>query len=109
MLDWSESAERLDSASLMSHLTAIGLASEATQVIAASSTECAAPGTMPAQAGEVWWHFFGLMNASRLDEEIAQAQRDFDREPAAAQRRLIGLGTAKEALTRDEQEMEAEP
>ena len=53
MSDWFDSAELLDSAGLMSHLTAIGLADDAAQVIAGSSTECAAPGTMPAQAEEV--------------------------------------------------------
>jgi DNA primase len=111
MLDWSESAQRLDSAGLMSHLTAIGLAAEATQVIAGSSTECAAPGTMPAQAEEVWWHFFGLMHRSRLDEEVAQAVHDFMRRPddTAAQRRVMSLRAAQEALNRGEQEMEAEP
>jgi DNA primase len=109
MLDWSEGAELLDSASLMSHLTAIGLAAEAAQTIAASTTKCAAPGAMPAQAEEVWWHFFGLMRGSSLDADIAQAKRDFDREPAAAQRRLIGLGSAKEALTQDDLGTETEP
>jgi DNA primase len=111
MLDWSECAELLDSAGLMSHLTAIGLAAEATQVVAASSTECAAPSTMPAQAEEVWWHFFGLMHRGRLDEEVVQAVHDFMRRPddTAAQRRVMSLRAAQEALNRGEQEMEAEP
>ena len=111
MLDWAAGAELLDSAGLMSHLTAIGLAGEATQALSASSTECAAPSAMPAEAEEGWWHFFGLMHRSRLDEEVAQAVHDFMRRPddTAAQRRVMSLRAAQEALNRGEQEMETEP
>ncbi len=110
MLDWAAGAELLDSAGLMSHLTAIGLAGEATQALSASSTECAAPSAMPAEAEEGWWHFFGLMHRSRLDEEVAQAVHDFMRRPddTAAQRRVMSLRAAQEALNRGEQEMETE-
>ncbi len=111
MLDWAAGAELLDSAGLMSHLTAVGLAGEAAQALAASSTECAAPSAMPAEAEEGWWHFFGLMHRSRLDEEVAQAVHDFMRRPddEAAQRRVMSLRAAQEALNRGEQEMETEP
>jgi hypothetical protein len=66
---------------------------------------------MPAQAEEVWWHFFGLMHRGRLDEEVVQAVHDFMRRPddTAAQRRVMSLRAAQEALNRGEQEMEAEP
>jgi DNA primase len=111
MLEWSAGAERLDSAGLMSHLTAFGLAAEAAQALSALPqplTACAAPEAMPAEAEEGWWHFFDLMKCGSLDEEIAHATRDFDRQPAAAQRRLIGLHTAKDALNRDEPEPETD-
>ena len=114
MLDWSGGAERLDSAGLMSHLTAFGLAGEAAQILSASASplpECAAPGAMPAEAGEGWWHFFGLMQCSHLDEEVAQAVHDFTRRPndEAAQRRVISLRAAQEALNRGEPGLEADP
>jgi DNA primase len=112
MLNWSERAECLDSGALMTHLTAIGLAAEAAQALSASANplpECAAPDAMPAEAEEGWWHFFGLMHRDRLDQEVAQAIRAFERHPdQAAQRRLISLRTAQEALNRGEQGMEAD-
>ena len=94
MLEWSESAELLDSADLISHLTAVGLAAEAAQALAASPSplpECAAPEAMPVEAEEGWWHFFGLMHRSRLDEEVAQAVHDFERRPddVAADRKSV--------------------
>ena len=112
MLEWSEHAQRLDSGSLMSHLTAVGLAAEAAQALSALPTplpDCAAPHAMPAEAEEGWWHFFGLMHRNRLDEEVAHAMRAFQRQPdAAAQRRLISLRAAQEALNRGEQGMETD-
>jgi hypothetical protein len=98
----------------MSHLIAVGLAAEAAQALSASPhplPECAAPDAMPAEAEEGWWHFFGLMHRSRLDEEVAQAVHDFMRRPddAAAQRRVMSLCAAQEALNRGEQGMEPEP
>ena len=113
MLEWSAGTEHLDSAGLMSHLTAIGLAAEAAQARSASPNplpECAAPNAMPAEAEEIWWHFFGLMHRSRLDEEVAQARSAFERRPdAAAQRRLVSLRAAQEALNRGEQGLETDP
>lgn len=111
MLEWSESAERLDSADLMSHLTGLGLAAEAAQTIAAASTECAGPDAVPAEAKEVWLHFRGLMGRAHLDEEVAQAVHDFARRPddAAAQRRVMRLRAEQEALNRGEQGMETDP
>ena len=34
----------------------------------------AQPGAMPAEAEQGWWHFFGLMQHARLDEEIDMAR-----------------------------------
>jgi hypothetical protein len=110
MLDWSDSAEVLDSAALVSHLTAVGLAAEAAQAVAASPNplpECAAPGAMPAEAEEGWWHFYDLLRRSRLDEEVAEARQDFERRPSeATAQRLIRLRAAQEALNRGEQGMD---
>ena len=54
---------------------------------------------MPAEAESGWWHFFGLMNPNRLEEEVTAAMRAFEAMPdIAAQRRLIALCGAREAL-----------
>jgi len=54
---------------------------------------------MPAEAASGWWHFFGLMNPSRLEEEVAAARITFAATADdAAQRRLIALCTARDAL-----------
>ncbi len=64
---------------------------------------------MPAEAEAGWWHFFGLMNPGRLEEEVAAAGRDFANCPdEGAQRRLIALCTARDALRRGEHGAEAE-
>jgi hypothetical protein len=64
---------------------------------------CAAEAAMPGEAGAGWWHFFGLMNPGRLEEEVAAASRDFAAlADEAAQRRLIALSAARDALRRGE-------
>ncbi|CAH2604926.1 DNA primase [Rhodovastum atsumiense] len=112
MLEWFVGSEHLDSAELMTHLTAVGLAAEAAQALSALPIplpECASPRAMPAEAEAGWWHIFGLMHRSRLDEEVALAQRDFAvRMDAATQRRLISLRAAQEALNRGEQGLETD-
>ncbi len=99
---WSVAAETLDSEGLMTHLTTAGLATEAAQVLSAVPVPlpaCAAADAQPAQAEEGWWHIFGLMNRSRLEDEVAAARRDFAQNPdLAGQRRLIALRTAYAAL-----------
>ena len=51
----------------------------------------------------------GLMHRSRLEEEVVAASREFANRPDdAAQRRLIALCTARDALRRGEQGLEME-
>jgi DNA primase len=104
--DWLPAAGTLDSAALMSHLTEVGLAAEAAQALSAVPVPlpaCAAPDAMPAEAEAGWWHIFGLMNRGRLQEEVAQAERDFVlRADASAQSRLIGLVRARNELMQSE-------
>jgi len=106
ILQWSQSSEKLDSEGLMSHLTHSGLAAEATQALSAAPVPlpgCAAADAMPAEAGAGWWHFFGLMNPERLDEEVEAARAAFAQQAdEAAQRRLILLTTTRAALLRGE-------
>jgi DNA primase len=105
---WAQAVETLDSDGLMSHLTQVGLAAEAAQALSAVPVPlpaCAAIDAMPAEAEAGWWHIFGLMNRGRLQEEVAQAERDFAARPdASTQSRLIGLVKARNELMQSEPE-----
>ena len=91
----------------MTHLTQVGLAAEAAQALSAVPyplPACARPDAQAAEAEAGWWHIFGLMHRGRLEEEVAAASRAFASRPDdAAQRRLIALCTARDALRRGEQ------
>ena len=104
---YADRAGALDSRQLMNHLTEAGLAAEAARALAVVPVPlpaCAAPEAMPAEAEAGWWHIYGLMHRGRLEDEVAAASRDFaERADAAAQRRLIALCTARDALRRGEQ------
>jgi DNA primase len=106
ILQWSQTAEVLDSAGLMSHLTHSGLAADVAQALSAVPIPlpgCAAADAMPADAGAGWWHFFGLMNPERLDEEVEAARAAFAAQAdEAAQQRLIVLTAARAAVLRGE-------
>jgi DNA primase len=106
ILQWGRDAETLDSASLMTHLTTLGLVAQAAQALASVPVPlpaCAAPDAMPAEAEAGWWHIFGLMNRSRLEEEVAVAMQDVANALTdASQRRLIALVTARNALRQGE-------
>jgi DNA primase len=112
MLAWSVNAPALDSKGLMSHLTSAGLAAEAAQALGESAMglpACAAPDASPAEAEAGWWHFFGLMHRDRLEDELLAASRDFaSRADHASQRRLEALASAREALRRGEDGLDAD-
>jgi DNA primase len=109
--DWAQAAETLDSPSLITHLTAVGLAAEAAQALSAVPVPlpgCAAADAMPADVVSGWWHIFGMMNRGQLQEEIAQAERDFvARWDRPSERRLIALKAARDALLETELQPEA--
>jgi DNA primase len=112
ILHWSADAEALDSREMLTHLTAVGLATEIAQTFSRVSyplPACAEADAQPAEAEAGWWHIFGLMHRGRLEEEVAAASRAFANQPdEAAQRRLIALCTARDALRRGEQGLEVE-
>ena len=95
---WGETAETLDSASLMDHLTKSGRSSDIEHVLTAGSMplpECAMPTAMPADAESGWWHFFGFLNVEHLREEVALAKMEADRNlTSETQRRLSALRLA---------------
>ncbi len=102
ILQWSTSAQVLDSAALMNHLHSSGLSAQVDMALSAVPVplpQCATGGAMPAEAASGWWHFFGLMNPNRLEEEVTAARRAFEAQPeSATQRRLIALCNARDAL-----------
>lgn len=113
ILQWGEMAETLNSQALMNHLTENGLAAEAAQTLAAVPyplPACAGPDARPAEAEAGWWHIFGLMDRDRLEAEVAAAMRELAEhgDDEAAQRRLIALCDARNALREDDHETEAE-
>jgi DNA primase len=112
MLQWWNGAQVLDLAALMNHLHASGLAASYAQVLSARPVPlpaCARQDAMPAEAEAGWWHFFGLLNRGRLEEEVASAAASFAAAPdAAGQGRLIALCAARDALARDAQAEDAE-
>ncbi|MDR3530527.1 MAG: DNA primase [Rhodopila sp.] len=76
---WAESAETLDSAGLMDHLTKSGFEHDVQHVLADAPMPlpaCASAGAMPAEAEAGWWHIFGFLNQELLREEVALAQAD---------------------------------
>jgi len=102
----------LDSATLLTQLNASSAVEEAAQALSSMPyplPACAHADAMPAEAEAGWWHIFGLMHRSRLDEEVVAAERAFvDRPDEAAQRRLIALCAARDALSVPDQGAEAE-
>ncbi len=112
VLHWHHSAETLESGMLMDHLAQSGYAAEADMVLSSRPLPlpaCAGTAAMPAEAETGWWHFFGLLNRPRLEEEVAAARAAFDRAPGtAAQDRLVALCAARDALAHDAQVDDAE-
>ena len=102
ILQWSIDAQVLDSASLMAHLSQLGLADPVSETLAEDRFKlpaCALPGAMPAEAEAGWWHIFGLMNRNRLEDEVAAARREFETDAThAKQNRLTALRAALNAL-----------
>jgi DNA primase len=102
ILQWGSDTPTLDSDTLITHLTQIGLAAQAAQALSAVPVPlpaCASADAMPAEAASGWWHFFGLMNPDRLEDEVATARRALEtQKDAASQHRLKVLCAARNAL-----------
>ncbi len=107
LIQWYETGAELDTGILMNHLGQSGHAAQAQRVLSARPVPlpaCAGAGAMPAEAEAGWWHFFGLLNRPRLEQEVAAAAAAFQHSPnPAAQTRLVALCAAREALAYDAQ------
>jgi DNA primase len=89
----------------MDHLGRAGLGEFAATLLRDPSLPAAAqPDAQPKEALDAWWHFFGLLRGEaelRADQEAAR-QALAATNDEAAQRRLIRLSRALEALRRGE-------
>lgn len=104
-LAWLTEGHALDSSGLMDHLGRAGLGEFAATLLRDPSLPAAAqPDAQPKEALDAWWHFFGLLRGEaelRADQDAAlKALAETNDE--AAQRRLIRLSRALEALRRGE-------
>jgi DNA primase len=104
-LAWLTEGHALDSSGLMDHLGRAGLGEFAATLLRDPSLPAAAqPDAQPKEALDAWWHFFGLLRGEaelRADQEAAR-QALAATNDEAAQRRLIRLSRALEALRRGE-------
>lgn len=79
METYVESAETLDSAGLIDHLTQSGFERDVQHVLAEAPMPlpaCASSQAMPAEAEAGWWHIFGFLNVNHLREEVAMAEAE---------------------------------
>jgi len=79
METYAETAEALDSAGLIDHLTHSGFEQDVRHVLAEAPMPlpaCAASQAMPAEAESGWWHIFGFLNVDHLREEVALAEAE---------------------------------
>ncbi len=94
----------LDTAEVMNHLRDLGLADAAEQALRSVARLLPPEGSTedsPALVEENWWHFFGLMDPTRLDDEIERARLAPETyTEAAAFRRLTALVAARRAMQR---------
>ena len=100
-------APALDSQALIDHLTLAGLQASLEAVLGRQPlplAEQAGPGDMPAEVEARWWHYFGLLNFERLEQEMRASLRQWvERNDEPSHRRLRALSEACAALRGGEQ------
>jgi len=104
-LAWLAGGHPLDSTGLMDHLAKGGMGEFAASLLRDPTLPREAqPDAQPKEALDAWWHFFGLLRgeAELLADQLAARQALAETNDPAAQRRLISLGRAIEAIRRGE-------
>ena len=93
----------LESAAVIAHVGQTGLSQEVADLLSERHMPlpaCARTDAMPAEAEAGWYHFFGLLNRTHLDDDIASAGRSlagqFDEGNLL---RLVALNNARLELT----------
>jgi DNA primase len=97
----------LDSQALIDHLTLGGLSAQVAVVLGREPlplSEQVEPADMPAEVEMRWWHFFGLLNFERLEQERQASLRDWvERNDEPSHRRFRALAEVCAALRGGEQ------
>jgi DNA primase len=92
---YADSADSLDFAGLIAHLTTLRLADDAAWALGNERlplAPCAGADVTASDAEAGWWQIYGLMRRSSLEADVAAAERDFAATPTiAAQARLLAL------------------
>ncbi len=100
-------AQALDSQALIDHLTLAGLSAQLDTVLGAGILpieEQVSAADMPAEVEARWWHYFGLLNFERLEQEMQASLRQWvERNDEPSHRRLRALSEACSALRAGEQ------
>ncbi len=105
LLAWLAEGDELDSAVLMDHLASGGMGEFVARLLRDPALPAAAqPDAQPKEALDAWWHFFALLRgeADLVADQIAARQALAETNDPAAQRRLIRLTRALDALRRGE-------
>ncbi|MBR0659045.1 DNA primase [Neoroseomonas oryzicola] len=105
ILAWHGTAERLDSEGLIAHLAECGLEDAVAWALVPAGLPLAArPEALPGEVEEGFWHFFlRLRGEADLIEDQQEARRILaETNDPAAQRRLILLSEALDAIRRGE-------
>jgi DNA primase len=104
-LAWLAEGHALDSTGLMDHLAKGGVGEFAVGLLRDPTLPREAqPDAQPKEALDAWWHFYGLLRgeAELLEDQRAARQALAETNDPAAQRKLIRLGRAIEAIRRGE-------
>ena len=105
ILAWHGGAERVDSEGLIAHLAECGLEDAVAWALVPAGLPLAArPEALPGEVEEGFWHFFlRLRGEAELIEDQQEARRILaETNDPAAQRRLILLSEALDAIRRGE-------
>ena len=102
-----DASRTLDSQALIDHLTLAGLSAQIDVVLGVEPlplSEQVAAADMPAEVEMRWWHFFGLLNFERLEQERQASLRDWvERNDEPSHRRFRALAEVCAALRSGEQ------
>ena len=91
----------LSSAEVMKHLAQSGYANHVARALQVAEQHgrldaAARAGAMPSTAEAAWWHFFGMIQSDRLNEEIDLARKALANDlTPARQRRMAALCEAR--------------
>src|SRR6185437_2205043 len=95
-------AHELDSAAIIAHLRLSGLGPELDRVLANAPLglpQAASPEAMPEEVEIAWWHYYGLLRRSELEDQLEAARRAFEeKSDPASERRLTALATARNRI-----------